>query len=157
MNMISECNMPSICTFLLFSVFYIFYDQYLDIGYNSAVNLAICAFSIFIVTLVLLGFDIWTALIVMGTVSMTTTSLFGLMRFWKIELNALSLVNVVICMGISVEFCSHIARAFALSSRPSRLERAREALVHMGSSVSLSYLFNWFKIRLNLIKLFHIY
>ncbi len=40
-------------------------------------------------------------------------------------------------VGISVEFCSHIARAFAVSVRAGRVERAREALSDMGSSVSV--------------------
>lgn len=40
--------------------------------------------------------------------------------------------------GISVEFCSHIVRAFSISVKKSRVERAEEALAHMGSSVSLS-------------------
>ena len=40
-------------------------------------------------------------------------------------------------VGIAVEFCSHIARAFAVSVRQSRVERAKEALINMGSSVSI--------------------
>ena len=40
-------------------------------------------------------------------------------------------------VGIAVEFCSHIARAFAVSVRESRIERAKEALSNMGSSVSI--------------------
>ena len=39
-------------------------------------------------------------------------------------------------VGISVEFCSHIARAFTVNAQPSRVERAKEALAKMGSSVS---------------------
>lgn len=39
-------------------------------------------------------------------------------------------------VGISVEFCSHVTHAFATSVLPTRLERAREALATMGSSVS---------------------
>ena len=39
-------------------------------------------------------------------------------------------------VGISVEFCSHIARAFAVNRHPSKVERAKEALAKMGSSVS---------------------
>ena len=39
-------------------------------------------------------------------------------------------------VGISVEFCSHITRAFAVSTLPTRKERAKDALAHMGSSVS---------------------
>lgn len=35
-----------------------------------------------------------------------------------------------------MEFVSHITRAFAVSTRPTRLERAKEATVFMGSAVS---------------------
>ncbi|KAK8379914.1 hypothetical protein O3P69_019734 [Scylla paramamosain] len=38
-------------------------------------------------------------------------------------------------VGISVEFCSHITHAFSLSLEETRLERARDALTNMGSSV----------------------
>ena len=38
----------------------------------------------------------------------------GLMYHWDINLNALSLLNLVMASGISVEFCSHIIRAFAI-------------------------------------------
>ena len=43
----------------------------------------------------------------------------GLMYHWNINLNALSLLNLVMASGISVEFCSHIIRAFALCQPPS--------------------------------------
>ncbi|KAK9325807.1 hypothetical protein V1517DRAFT_313557 [Lipomyces orientalis] len=36
----------------------------------------------------------------------------GVMALWGISLNAVSLVNLVICVGIGVEFCSRIARAY---------------------------------------------
>ena len=39
-------------------------------------------------------------------------------------------------IGISVEFCSHITRAFAVSIEPTKVLRAKDALAHMGSSVS---------------------
>ena len=42
-------------------------------------------------------------------------------------------------IGISVEFCSHIARAFTVNRHVSRVERAKEALAKMGSSVSLLF------------------
>lgn len=46
------------------------------------------------------------------------------------------IVGLFQCVGISVEFCSHIARAFATSVKGDRVERAQDALAHMGSSVS---------------------
>lgn len=36
---------------------------------------------------------------------------------------------------MSVEFVSHITRSFAVSTKPSRLERAKEATISMGSAV----------------------
>lgn len=45
-------------------------------------------------------------------------------------------------IGISVEFCAHITRAFAVSLQPTRVERARESLAHMGSSVSVTKSFS---------------
>ena len=38
--------------------------------------------------------------------------------------------------GISVEFCSHVTRTFTISIQYSRIDRAKEALNSMGSSVS---------------------
>lgn len=61
----------------------------------------------------------------------------GMMYLWNIELNAVSLVNLVMSVGISLEFCAHICRDFVLSSQRTRLKRAEYALADMGSSVSL--------------------
>jgi len=117
-------------------VFYVFYEQYLTIVRNTVFNLAVSLAAIFVITVFLLGFDIWTSAIVVWTIAMIIASMFGLMFIWSIPLNALSLVNLVMTVGISVEFCSHIARAFALSTKPTRVLRARDAIVNMGSSVS---------------------
>ena len=46
-------------------------------------------------------------------------------------------------MGISVEFCSHIARSFAVSIDGDRVDRAKHALTNMGSSVSVTFLFHF--------------
>ena len=55
---------------------------------------------------------------------------------WDITLNAVSLVNLVMAVGISVEFSSHITRAFAVNVGENRVQRATDVLTTMGSSVS---------------------
>lgn len=57
------------------------------------------------------------------------------MYHWNISLNAVSLVNLVMAVGISVEFCSHMVHSFAASQKISREERAADALTQMGSSI----------------------
>lgn len=118
-----------------YSVFYVFYEQYLTIVYDAAFNLGISLMAIFVVSTVLLGFELWSAVLVCFTIAMILINMFGVMWLWGISLNAVSLVNLVMCCGISVEFCSHIVRAFSVSTRSSRVDRAEEALAHMGSSV----------------------
>ncbi|KAG7278398.1 hypothetical protein CRUP_038561 [Coryphaenoides rupestris] len=82
-----------------------------------------------------LGHRVWAAVLVSLTIAMILVNMFGVMWLWGISLNAVSLVNLVMSCGISVEFCSHIVRAFSISMKNSRVERAEEALAHMGSSV----------------------
>uniref|UniRef100_A0A4W6C657 Niemann-Pick disease, type C1 n=1 Tax=Lates calcarifer TaxID=8187 RepID=A0A4W6C657_LATCA len=118
-----------------YSVFYVFYEQYLTIAYDTAVNLSVSLAAIFVVTTVLLGFELWSAVVVSLTIAMILVNMFGVMWLWGISLNAVSLVNLVMSCGISVEFCSHIVRAFSISVKNNRVERAEEALAHMGSSV----------------------
>ncbi|XP_051989877.1 NPC intracellular cholesterol transporter 1-like [Xyrauchen texanus] len=118
-----------------YSIFYVFYEQYLTIIYDTAFNLGMSLVAIFVVSAVLLGFELWSAVLVSFTIAMILINMFGVMWLWNISLNAVSLVNLVMSCGISVEFCSHIVRAFSVSTKSSRVERAEEALAHMGSSV----------------------
>lgn len=60
----------------------------------------------------------------------------AMMYIWNIEMNAISLVNLVMSVGISLEFCAHICREFILLAKGSRLSRAEQALAYMGCSVS---------------------
>ncbi|XP_036822017.1 NPC intracellular cholesterol transporter 1-like [Oncorhynchus mykiss] len=118
-----------------YSVFYVFYEQYLTIVYDTVFQLGVSLAAIFAVTAVLLGFELWSGVLVSITIAMILVNMFGVMWLWDISLNAVSLVNLVMSCGISVEFCSHIVRAFSISVKSTRVERAEEALAHMGSSV----------------------
>lgn len=118
-----------------YSIFYVYYEQYLTVVHDTLMNIALCLIAIFCVTFVLLGFDFFSAIMIVFVVTMVVIDICGLMYFWNITLNAVSLVNLVMAVGIAVEFCAHITRAFAVSLQPTKLLRAEEALAHMGSSV----------------------
>ncbi|XP_043226344.1 NPC intracellular cholesterol transporter 1-like [Amphibalanus amphitrite] len=118
-----------------YSVFYVYYEQYLTMWPDVMRSLGISVATIFVVTFLLMGLDLHSALIVLVMIVMIITNLGGIMYWWDISLNAVSLVNLIMAVGISVEFCSHITRAFAVSLKPNRTERAKEALTSMGSSV----------------------
>ncbi|CAN8026837.1 unnamed protein product [Ixodes persulcatus] len=117
------------------SIFHVFYEQYLTIVYEALLHLGISVVGIFVITFLLLDLDLHAAAVVCLTILMILVDLLGIMYFWGIALNAVSLVNLVMAVGISVEFCSHIVRAFLVSSRSTRLLRSQDSLARMGSSV----------------------
>lgn len=127
-----------------YSKHYIFFDQYSSIIRLTATLLAVAVAIIFILTSLLLG-SLLTGAVVALTVIMILVDIMGVMALANVSLNAISLVNLVICVGISVEFCAHIARAFTFPSK-SIMEKARNkfrgkdarawtALVNVGGSV----------------------
>ncbi len=128
-----------------YSVFYIFFDQYASIIGLTATLLGSAVAIIFVVSCILLGSPT-TAVVVAGTVVMTLADIMGAMAVMGVSLNAVSLVNLIICVGIAVEFCAHIARAFTfpssstLATAQTRFQRGRDqrawaALVNVGGSV----------------------
>ncbi|KAK9512612.1 hypothetical protein O3M35_000999 [Rhynocoris fuscipes] len=118
-----------------YSVFYVFYEQYLTIWNDAVESICLSLLAVFIVTFILTCFDLISSLIILFTVTMATSDLAALMYWWGINLNAITLVNLVMAAGINVEFCTHIVHAFSLSSMSTRTLRAQEALVTSGSSV----------------------
>ena len=119
-----------------YSIFYVFYEQYLTMWEDVLRSLGISLFAIFIVTYILMGLDVRSSIIIVLIILMILVNLGGMMYWWNITLNAVSLVNLVMAVGISVEFCAHITRAFAGNVGENRIARAKDTLINMGSSVS---------------------
>ena len=85
------------------------------------------------VTAVLLR-SVFASLIVIAVVAMIEVDLLAIMAWWNISLNAVSVVNLVVAIGISVEFCAHITHAF-MNRTGTRDDRVFFALTDMGSSL----------------------
>ncbi|CAO1620348.1 unnamed protein product [Parajaminaea phylloscopi] len=127
-----------------YSVFYVFFDQYLHLRSTAATVLGGAAAAIFAITTVLLGS--WrTGLVVVVCVISALTGVVGFMGVSGIGFNALTLVNLSVCAAICVEFQAHVAKAFMKSpsslprshpmAQKERDERAWSALVDVGGAV----------------------
>jgi Niemann-Pick C1 protein len=128
-----------------YSKFYIFFDQYTTIVRLAGALIGSALAAVLVITTILLG-SIATAFVVTLVVAMTVSAIIGSMAVMGVSLNAVSLVNLIICVGISVEFTAHIARAFTFPSRATmeraprhrfrgRDARAWTAMVNVASSV----------------------
>ena len=58
----------------------------------------------FVLTFVLLGFDIVSGLIVIATVTMIIIDTYGMCSLWGVDFNALTLINLIAAIGLSIEF-----------------------------------------------------
>ncbi|KAJ6796269.1 Niemann-Pick C1 protein-like isoform X3 [Iris pallida] len=116
-----------------YSVFYIFFEQYLTIWRTALISICISLGAVFIVSLVLTC-SLWTSAIIFIVLVMIVIDMMGVMAILGIQLNAVSVVNLVMSVGISVEFCVHITHSFMVSSGD-RGTRAKTALITMGASV----------------------
>lgn len=78
-----------------YSVFYVFYEQYLTIWHDTIESLACSLAVIFVTSFILSGFNLFSAVMILLIVLMVGVDMLALMYFWDITLNAVSLVNLV--------------------------------------------------------------
>jgi len=122
-----------------YSLFYVFYDQYTYIrGVLAADTLLAMAAVLLAIEIIT---NIWIGLFVVLCVFLVSFELLGVLWLcnqifggFQIQINAVTVVNIVMALGFSVEFCVHIAIAFNRFTG-TKLERAKRAIFHMGSSV----------------------
>jgi len=96
-------------------------------------NILLAILCVFITTWMLL-FNIWASLLVLGCVVLTLVNVGGFIHFWGLTIDTVSCTNIIISIGLCVDYSAHIAHAF-MSCTGSRKERVREALADIGPAV----------------------
>ncbi|XP_065188097.1 NPC intracellular cholesterol transporter 1-like [Sycon ciliatum] len=115
----------------LFSIGYIFYfwEQYFGIVNTLIAAIGFGLLGVFFVTFIF-QLNPWLSAIVCLIILMIDIELIGLMDPIGVKLNAISIANLVVSIGMAVEFTAHYARAFLLA-QGNRNERMKTALHEM--------------------------
>ena len=87
----------------------------------------------FVTTLLLLA-DLLGSVYVLGTVALSLVDLCGFMAAWDITIDVVSACNIIIAIGLCVDYSVHICHAF-LTVSGTRKERAKVAIIDMGVAV----------------------
>merc|ERR1712038_879215 len=103
------------------------------IGHELLRNLLLSLLSVVIITLLLLG-NVFVCIIVLVMVILTLVDIVGFLHFWGITIDILSAVNIVLAIGLCVDYAVHIAHAYLMSSG-SRQQRATNAVKLIGAAV----------------------
>ncbi|CAM9449553.1 unnamed protein product, partial [Phaeothamnion confervicola] len=127
-----------------YSLYFVYYEQYEYIRGVCLQSVALALGGVFLVAAFLA--DAATAAIVAALVLLVAVDTVGIVWLWgtaaaaaggshyAVSINAVSAVNLVMAVGLAVEFCLHIAVAFR-DAPGTRRERARAAMRARGASV----------------------
>jgi len=116
-----------------YSIFHVFFEQYLTIGGEAIAMLGSAAVAVFALSMFATGSP-WAASIMLATLCMLCVDLAGVMVLVGIQVNAVSLVNLAASVGIGLEFCVHVLHSF-MEGTGGKEQRAAAALGDVGAAV----------------------
>ena len=88
---------------------------------------------VFLIVLLLIGSPL-TSLLIATCVVSTVVGLLGVMYFWDLVIDSVAVINLVLAIGLAVDYSAHIGHTFMLSTG-SRDERAIKAVGSIGAAV----------------------
>ncbi|KAM5158306.1 patched domain-containing protein 3-like [Mantella aurantiaca] len=126
-NTAKSCEVP----ILVYHPAFIYFDQYTVIIHNTIQNVSLAVIVMLVISLLLIPnplCSIWVTFAIASIIVGVT----GFMALWDINLDSISMINLVICIGFSVDFSAHISYAFVSNKKSTANERVIDALHSLG-------------------------
>merc|ERR1712203_543 len=114
------------------------------IGFELWRNIGLAMACVFVVTLLLLA-NFQICVYVMCIVGITLTDIVGFLHFWDVTIDIISCVNIVLAIGLCVDYSVHIGLAFMVA-KGSRQDKAVEAVASIGPAVFNGGFTTFFKV-----------
>ncbi|MBN3288002.1 PTHD3 protein, partial [Polyodon spathula] len=124
---VKNCVVPV----LVYHPAFIYFDQYVVIVSNTIQNIAVATAVMLVIALLLIPNPL-CSLWVTFAIGSVIVGVAGFMSFWNVNLDSISMINLVICIGFSVDFSAHISYAFVSNSKRDVNEKAVDALYTLG-------------------------
>ncbi|XP_060939984.1 patched domain-containing protein 3 [Limanda limanda] len=113
---------------------FIYFDQYTVIVGNTIQTLLVAVVVMLFIALVLIPSPICSLWVVFAICSVIV-GVTGFMALWDVSLDSISMINLIMSIGFSVDFSAHISYAFVSSGEADVNKRATEALAQLGYPV----------------------
>jgi len=128
--LISASGLPDAFSF---STIYAAWETDEIIGFELLRNIGLAMACVFVVTFLLLA-NLPICLMVLTTVVLTLLDIIGFLHFWDITIDIISCVNIVLAIGLCVDYSVHVGHAYLVATG-SRSEKAQEAINTIGPAV----------------------
>ncbi|XP_036375208.1 patched domain-containing protein 3-like [Megalops cyprinoides] len=133
-NMLNELRETAIgcpVPLLVYHPAFIYYDQYAVIVRNTIQNILVATGAMLVISLLLIP-SLICSLWVTFAIASVIVGVAGFMALWEVNLDSISMINLVICIGFSVDFSAHISYAFVSSKERTANEKAIDSLFTLG-------------------------
>lgn len=127
----SPATLPSDAFPLSFAYFN--WEQYAVIRTEVIGNVGLAVGVVAVVVLLVIAQPLVTLLITIN-IAMVLTEILGCMYFWDVSIDAVSVVNLVLSVGLAVDYSVHIGHSF-LHKQGTHFQRVAQTLADMGMSV----------------------
>ncbi|CAE7478152.1 NPC1 [Symbiodinium sp. CCMP2592] len=116
---------------------YIFFDQYRIIVEQMTVSIALCLAAVLLISALVLAHPL-SVMVVLLVLALVFMDLMGNIVLWSLALNSISMINLIMAVGLVVDYSMHMAHSFGLQdgSLP-RAKRAELAMKEMGQPIFL--------------------
>lgn len=114
----------------VFNPYFIYFDQFLVVLPTTIQCVCVAAVVMMIVSLVFIPnpvCSLWVAFSIMSI----ELGVLGFMTFWGVNLDSISMINLIMCIGFSVDFAAHISYHY-LDSTGGPDERVKNSLYGLG-------------------------
>ncbi|XP_003747353.1 patched domain-containing protein 3 [Galendromus occidentalis] len=115
----------------VYHTLFIFFDQFILVRSTSLQNIVIAALVMVGVAIVFLP-NLSCAFWVCFSMASIEIGVLGYMTWWEVNLDSISMVNLIMCMGFSVDYSAHISYAFLTAPERDPNAKMREALHSVG-------------------------
>ena len=134
MKFVRERARRSELDIVVFSDVFIYDDQYSSVLRTTLINLSIAVASILVISLILIPSFTTTVWITLATLSIRVYVV-GFMVHWDVNLDTVSMINLIQSIGFSVDFTAHISYHFAIDKSGKLRHATRSALGHLGTPI----------------------
>ena len=115
---------------------FVYFEQYAHVLDETIKNLLVAGISILVISSLFLNHTMIILCFLFGFIALIF-ELLGLMYIWNVSVNSISMINLVMALGFSVDYNAHIAYHFVSSKAATPELRVIDALGTVGGSVFL--------------------
>ncbi|MCP9260968.1 Patched domain-containing protein 3 [Dirofilaria immitis] len=114
-----------------FSPLWLFTDQYAIVISNTIQNILIALLVMIVIAMLLIPqplCSIWVAF----AIASIDLGVIGFMTLWDVNLDAISMITIIMSIGFSVDYSAHITYGYVISAESTPEQRVRTALGALG-------------------------